>query len=459
MPRVAAFVLMVAGTRLLAPQEYGLLALTIVVGEVAEVIASNWMRVAFLRLAAGNKELSSGSLRRFLMLFCGTMTISVVISVTIAWLISPARFAEFAVATSCYAASTGLMGFTLTLYTLRGRKDAYLRAEVIRSIVITAFPVLSMMYAPSFLMASLAGSAGTALVAIATLPSAAGRLPNAPAAFRYGEIFSFAVPLTTIAILSYGITTADRFLLEHFHDTIMVGYYAAAYALSRQGIDALASAVNIPGFPQLVSRYSEWDEAASGQAVADQAGLLIGLIFPAASVFIILRGEIFGLILPPAYQPTAMIVSPLVVFGAVSLALKNYVFDNVFHITRKNWLHLPGLLVGASISVSIAYLLIPRAPQLGPAAAFSAGSFSALVTSAIISRKIIRIPVPRRALLNALLTSFLSAGAARMAADLATEHTTIIVLTAGASAAGISFILCMAATHAQAVRGLLKGQE
>jgi O-antigen/teichoic acid export membrane protein len=452
LPRVAAFVIIIVATRLLPPYEYGLLSLTVTVGELVEMTVSNWTRIALLRLMSGEETISKGTLQRSAAICCVTLLISVFAILLLTWLIAPDDFVTFATATVSYVVSAALLRFGLTFLQIRGLRGSYILVEVARSVAITALPILAMLHTASFLAASLASSVGTAILATVAVKRAVTGLPDGKSLFSYAEMLSFATPLMTISLMSYAIVSFDRLALEHFHGTAAVGFYVAAYSLARQGIDVIGNAVNVPGFPRLVACYSKGDQHAVGQAIAHQAGLLLNLALPAAAVFIALRAEIISLILPSHYHDSAMVITPLVAVGAVFLGLKNFVFDNVLHLTKQTWLQVPGLFAGATISVLLALLLIPGNPQLGASVAFIGGALIGLLASIAVSRHVLPFPLPWAAVVKAMLTATVSAGAAGGAARFVAEQGTPVMLTLGSVVASIAFMSCFAGLNLDEVR-------
>lgn len=63
-PRVATFFVILLGTRLLAPDEFGYFALVTVIGEFADAAMANWVRIALSRFGAREGGISYAFVQR-----------------------------------------------------------------------------------------------------------------------------------------------------------------------------------------------------------------------------------------------------------------------------------------------------------------------------------------------------------------------------------------------------------
>ena len=242
---------MVVATRLIDQTEYGLLTLVVTVGELIDTGLSTWLRIALLRLG-GKGEISAGSLwyaGRVLFfstaaghrLFGGGLDVS---SCQSAGCSSPLAVCSYLVAAS-------ISRFALTILQMQQRHSAYSLLEFLRAVLQFVLPVASIfVFHNSFLMASLASSFAVLVAAVATCAMAFGRVVPGPPRFTYREFFALGVPLVLMALVGFGMNSAERVILKIYYDAGAVAIFAASYALARQPIDMVANAINTAAFPE-----------------------------------------------------------------------------------------------------------------------------------------------------------------------------------------------------------------
>jgi O-antigen/teichoic acid export membrane protein len=455
LPRISAILLLIVTTRLVSQTEYGLLALVVAIGEMTDAAVSNWLRIALLRLG-GTGTIASGSLKRATTVLIGTSAAAILVAIFASMLIVPERAGEFALAVSAYIVAGSVSRHALCILQMQQRRVTYTMMEFARSICVIVLPITAIVLVePTFLAASLATSLGTLACGIAGLRIAYRQVESGPARFSYGELFSLGVPLIVLALISFGLDAIERPLLKLFHDAGVVAVYAAAYALARQPIDILGNAINQGAFPEMVSIFDTRGPAAAGAFIVQQLNLIAMLILPAAAFLMVLGPDIVGLILPESYHADAGAVFPVVVASVVLFNFKVFVFDNVFHAHKRNWLQSASLLPGAVIGIALSLYLIPTYAALGAAWGYLAACGIGLLTSIAMSSSLLRLPVALsdlgRALIVALGVFVVTAIVRQWTAD---EWVLVRLVLAGA-AGGAAFLTLVALLHRQEAQTLI----
>jgi O-antigen/teichoic acid export membrane protein len=394
-PRVAMFALFMVFTRVLPVQEFGLFALVVTMGEILDMTAANWVRVYILRTDAGLKTLTRRRLGRALSLSWGATLFSLAAAAIAVPLVSDIRDADLVIATLVYIVAFSLVRLTLTFAQLTQRHAAYAVIEWTRAVgIAAATAVVPLVGITSFLPASLILSFVTAAICGASLVYTLRGLPwpHIPRS-GYLSALEFGLPFMLAALLSYTLGWFDRFIVNYFAGPASVAIYVAAFALARQPVELLVGPLNNYIFPILARAYNN---GRSAEAAAIQAGVLTSIIAISAATVCglsLLATPLATLFFPANYRESVATLIPLIAAGTLFLTLKQFVFDNSFHITKRTWLLLASMLPSAIVSIVLGIALIRSYGNLGAAVTYVIATFLALSVSAWASLSIFRFPI------------------------------------------------------------------
>lgn len=452
--RLSSLLLLIVCTRLMNQTEYGLLALVVTVGEMTDAAVSGWLRVALLRLG-GQGEVTRGSLNRAARSLALTTTLALLVSVLVAQLIVPERWLEFALASGFYLVASGISRFGLTILQMQHRQQLYTLVEFARSLLALVFPVLAVMWqGPSFFPASLATSAAMFGVGVGTVWLAFSRAVPGAARYTFAELAALGMPLVLMALLGFGISSAERLVLNGYYDPGAVALYVAAYALARQPIDVVANAINMGAFPELVSRFDRDGPAAADAFLGQQLSLMLRLCLPIAALLVALAGNITDLVLPADYRDTVVQVFPIIVVGVLLINLESFIFNNIFHMHKRNWL-LIGATAPASLGgIVLAFLFIPQYGAVGAALASTGGALLALVLAIVLSRPLSRFPIDYRGIAQSAGVA-LACGLTSWVVEMIAPHFwPLLNLVLSGTAGGLVFLGLTALLHPEDARRL-----
>ncbi len=392
--RLSALLLLVIATRMIDQTEYGLLTLVVTVGELTDSAVSNWLRISLLRLG-GKGEISRGSVMLAARVLVVTTGLGLVVSALASVLIVPERWMDFAIAVGTYLAVGAVSRFGLTLLQMQQRHVAYSLLEFMRAALQLALPVIAILTIhDSFLAVSLASSFSVLIAGTVALALASRRFVAGASRFTYRELFALGIPLIALAIVSFGLNSAERVLLKFYYDAGSVAVFAAVYALARQPIDTIANAINIGGFPELVSRFDHEGSDAAGRFLSQQMALMARLCFPIVAMLVALSTEIGGLLLPADYHQNLAALFPIIALGVLCANFTSFVFENVFHAHKKPTLLIATMAPGSVATVLLSLLLIPPYAEIGAAFALLGGTLTSLLNSVYYSRRLTIVPIP-----------------------------------------------------------------
>lgn len=408
--RIAAFATILVGARLLGSTAFGYFSLIVLIGEFSDAAMTNWSRITFTRLGSASNGLSRAFVVRMAQLnfLCAIFAMALA-SITIA-VVASEQGVELTIAAIAYIAGATLVRFGITSHQAAQNHVVASTLEATRAIFSFVACVTSMYLSGSAVTASIAGTSANLVIGALALASSS-RLSSStvPNPVSMTTIMAFGAPLVLLAFLSQGISSLDKFLLKGFYSAVELGYYSAAFAIARSGFDIAAGAFNIGTFVSLSVLFREGRIAEAKMQIARQMVYILAIALPAAAVLIAARQTIGHVLLPLPFQPTFVAVVPLIALGTILLNLKNFVFDNIFHIHLKNMLQIPGLLAGAAVSFLTGLWLIPLLQPLGAAIMFAVGSIVAFAVNLLFSSTLMRLVWPWRAILSAVIAALATA--------------------------------------------------
>jgi len=452
--RISALLLLVIATRLIDQTEYGFLALVVTVGELTDSALTNWLRIALLRLG-GKGEISRGSLMLAARVLLVTAMVGLGVSALASGLVAPERWVEFSIAVGVYLSVAAVSRFALTILQMQQRHGTYSLLEFARAVLQLVLPVGAIwVFHDGFLMVSLASSAATLIAGLVALALAWRSVVPGAARFKYAELFALGLPLIAMAILGFGLNSAERVLLKVYYDAGAVAVFAAAYALARQPIDTISNAINMGAFPEMVARFDKDGPDAAGRYLSRQMALMAQLSFPIAALLIALSHDIAELLLPVEYHGHVGELFPLIALSILCGNFSNYVFVNVYHAYKRPWLLAITLTPGSIGTIIASLVLIPQYAAVGAAASLALGTAITLVGDILLSRRLMPVPIPVVDLGASALVAVAAGVAAWLGSDLAGDAWPIIKLGIGGTAGAATFFLLQSLLHPAETRAL-----
>lgn len=452
--RLSALLLLVIATRLIDQTEYGLLTLVVTVGELTDSAVTNWLRISLLRLG-GKGEIGRGSFKLAARVLLATTAIGLAVSAAASALIVPERWAEFALAVCTYLVVGSVSRLALTVLQMQTRHRTYSLLEFLRAALQLALPIAVVLAGQhNFLAVSLASSAATLIAGLVALRLALSQTVEGPARFTHYELFALGLPLIALAIVSFGLNSAERVLLKLYYDAGAVAVFAAAYALARQPIDTIANAVNMGGFPEMISRFDKHGPAAAAAFLSQQMSLMARLSFPVAALLIALSTDIGHLLLPDNYQGPVGQLFPLIAIAVVASNFTAFVFQNTIHAHKRPWLLILTGTPGSVVTIVLSFLVIPPLAEVGAALALAGGAVSSLIATIIISNRLTPVPVDWRDLGASVGIATAAGVAAFIASALLGDAWPLFRLAAGGTAGGLVFLGLTALVHPTETRSI-----
>jgi O-antigen/teichoic acid export membrane protein len=439
-PRASSFLLVILLTRALPLDQYGGFALVVTIGEMLDGIGGGWLRIILIR--EESKEGCFGPMfGRVAVVSLASTSIMCAVGFFLGrWLMMP-EAGRFTIAVLSYTICFGVLKFALTCLQVRSQHGAYGIVEIVRSLIALCTALVLAWMTDSYVPVSLGISFTAAAFALVALRIALRGQQIVIPHDGYALLLRLGAPLVSAHALSLGIQALDRLLLQIFLDSATLGLYTAAFTIGRQPIDVLGNAVNMVGFPALVRSHADANpQKAAGAMIRQNLLSVLVWCLPVIALFMAVGAQAVELVLPAPYWASANLLTPLVLLGALCFALKHFVFENVFHVTRRNWPAVACLVPGTIVAVIAQFALSPRYGMIGAAASFALGGATGLVTTMTMSRKLIASVIPWNDVLRVTICALVTWLAASLGGHFASRFGSIPSLIFGCASGGLAYI-------------------
>lgn len=395
LPRAAAFLTTLILARFLAPAEFGLFALVIVLGELMDAVFCNWARLAQMRLDSGAVSSAQSQSRTRVLTGLGFFVAAAVLVIFVP-LIVPNRVTDFLLCAAAYLFANGLLRNGLTVLRSTGSAPSYSLLESVRAgSSLVALGAALILGARTFEVLSLSVSSTTlvtgVIAAFLARPRSLGAVESTSKTDSLRARFILGLPLALVAAAAYGAASLDRIALQLVLDSTAVGLYAAVYALGRQPADILSNAVNVGAFPELIRKHEHAGRAEAAAQLRRIAFLLSIALLPLTAILAISGQQLVGLFFPQNYVEASGVLW-IVGFATYLMNLKTFVFDQVFHLEKRNWLQFATLAPVAAVTGLAVGPLVTEFGLTGAAASYLLGAAAGLVASAALTHRYVFTP-------------------------------------------------------------------
>lgn len=395
MPKIATLIVALMGANLMQATEFGYYLLVVIIGEILEMSCVGWTRILLIRYASTELGLCHASTKRLSILAAGFVVLAIMLASLLSFVIAPERFVEILIATSFYVFSFASLKTGLTYLQIRQCSSLHSIIESIRAFLFIAATVSVMYFVGSFVYASIAGSMVVLTFGVISVFVGLSSTDKTGAStVSWQAIVQAGFPIILISILSYIIISLDKMILGSNFSKEIVAVYSLAFSLGRQGFDVIGNAINLNNFPMLVrKKETAGDEGAQIQLQRTFI-LILATTIPIAGILLAARNFLATLVLPSYYHEAITVVLPFVVFGSIMMNIKNFCFDNIFHIYQKNFYQLPTIAAGAFTSILAATIVPYDNPLIATSMIFISGATVSFVSSMFISRKFLKFQIP-----------------------------------------------------------------
>jgi len=233
---------------------------------------------------------------------------------------------------------------------------------------------------------------------------------------RVGELCRFGLPLAGSAIVVFGVTNVDQFVVGHLLGPVALGYYALALNLATWPVNVISWPTRAV-VPAVFSRLQH-DPQGMGSGFVSMANMLGSFTLPFCAVVAGTAVPLVGLVYGARWLPAAHVLTWLAAVAALRI-LFEYVYDFFVVLARTRFLFtvqvvwfvvlVPALVIGT------------RADGIS-GAGVSEGAVAAFVVLPWYLGKLGKIGIPSRALAARFWLPLAVAAAVCTAAAFASAH-------------------------------------
>ncbi|MEQ8662881.1 MAG: oligosaccharide flippase family protein, partial [Gammaproteobacteria bacterium] len=391
--RVAGLVLLPVYLHVLAPAEYGLLALVTLTADILGVVLGLGLGRALLRLYVGaaDEPARDRLVVSALLLLLALGAVFAALAAPLAELASRVMFGHDAHATVFFYANLGivftvLFNFELSCLVARKASAVYLWASLAKTLLMLTLNIVLVVHLEAGVLGVVLGTLISSVVVAGALllELLRGRaLRGSAAAMR--ELVAFAAPLVPSVLIDTVVVALDKVVLNRLSTAAAVGGYATGQRLS-----SLLQLFVVQPFMQIwaVRQLEVLDHPDSGgQASLTRIfELFLVLLSSGALAAALFAPELLALIAAPGYAHAAQVV-PLLALAEIVLLFRSYFEIGVFHARATRllpWVSLASLLFAVPLYVAMIHWL----GMLGAAFAFLLTACARVAMVAVVARRV-----------------------------------------------------------------------
>ncbi len=221
----------------------------------------------------------------------------------------------------------------------------------------------------------------------------------------FKDYVKYGAPWIGVTVGNFLLSRGDRYLIEYFLSTDLVGIYTMTYSLAEKSILQFASILTISALPILIEDYNEDDNQGLTEMMKQLLRVYGILFIPAAFGLAVLSEEIILVFLGGDYYLTNSIFI-LISFAAVFEAFR-LVFSRPLILQKKTYI-FPFLYIGTGIiNIVMNIILIPTIGINGAAIATIVGYISYVIIVYNISGKYFEWDIPWKTFIKCFFSSII----------------------------------------------------
>ncbi|NRB67085.1 MAG: polysaccharide biosynthesis protein [Vibrio sp.] len=394
---LSLFALIAVQTRFLLPQEYGFLAVLMVIVEASRSVLIQWINNCLIRFYPSaerdrQKQISATVVRWLI----GNILFSFFVIGVLVALLTEFEWRVFFVVYAFFV-TKALYLFSIEYARVNQKSGHYRWSVMTQAVMSILMTVLFLSLLPSLEVALLSLVVSYSVGAAICVGAGAWHRKVVPETALKKELFSYGAPLMLSGLLGILAARSDRLFIANLTGLEQAGQYAAIANLLF-GIMALVfMAIALPLYPELTKLTEDRTRLIAKHKM--YSGLLFALSLPATIGLCLLAPALVGIFLGDAYADIDITTFYLVAAAALLFNLRAHFFDHGLQFTLQTK-YVPLIMaVVLLVQVLAAFALIPQLGALGAAIGILLAMFVGLLITAFVGWKAgYRYPVPESAL-------------------------------------------------------------
>jgi O-antigen/teichoic acid export membrane protein len=395
---ITGLLAIVAFTRLLSPDAYGVYALAFSVMSLVHTCLFVWLEASMARFYAPEAD-ADRLPAHFATLYRAEAVLgvaAVLIGAAVLWILPLAHDMEIAIGAGLVAIPARSLA---KMVQERRRAAGEVGPSAVLDIAQSSGAFLFGLALAWMGMGGAAPLAGTAIASglcVAwTLPKELKSVPPGPFERERARMYAvYGLPVALSLVLALALSTTDRFLIDAFLDEASVGVYHAGYSLSNRSLDVMFIWLGMAGGPAAIAALERGGRPALEAQARDQASMMLLICAPAAVGLALVARPLADLMVGPELRDGAAQVTPWIAVSGFCSGLTTYYFHQAFTLARRTGLLLAAMTVPAAANIGLCLVLIPRFGMDGAMWATAASYGLGLLASLLIGRTVMPLPIP-----------------------------------------------------------------
>lgn len=393
-PGAINFTAIAVYTRMLSPEDYGRYVLVLAAVGLVNVVFFQWLRLCLVRFLPRYSADTRPLLSTVLTAFAGLVFVTAILGVLLVSLWPDAISRSLVALAVPLLWAQAWFELNLALAQSELRPKSYGVMAILKSVSALGLGALMILWGLGARGPLIGLMLGFLVAASFRSRKDWGRLRAFCDRQILLEMLRYGLPLTLTFALAFIVSASDRFLIAALLGESDVGVYAASYDLADQSLTLLMMIVNLAAYPLAVRSLESEGVAAAQIQVKQNATLLLAIGVPACVGIMILAPGIGNFVLGVSFRDAAQFLLPLVVLAALLSGLKAFHFDLAFQLGR--WTAGQVWVVGVAALVNLLLNLwwLPIFGLRGAAYATVVAYLVGMVMSAVLGRRVFRVPFP-----------------------------------------------------------------
>ncbi len=224
----------------------------------------------------------------------------------------------------------------------------------------------------------------------------------------------YGVPLIATFALAWVIAGSDRILIASLISVEAAGQYAVGYDLAQQSLGAILAVAQVAAYPLIVRALETNGAEAATEQMRKSAEMIVALSCAGAAGLFALGDLVAASVVGAEFEQSSMMLIPWVALSTALMGVKTYHFDLAFHLGRNSRLLVGIGLTAAVANVALNLVLIPRFGLLGAVYATVCAYSVGLTMSALLGKRLFKLPPFAPILLRSISIALVTAAAASL---------------------------------------------
>jgi O-antigen/teichoic acid export membrane protein len=204
------------------------------------------------------------------------------------------------------------------------------------------------------------------------------------------------MPISISLLLTYALSSGDRYLISAMLGDASAGDYSASYNLANRSLDVLFIWLGMAFTPIAVTALEKQGLSESRDVMKDYGAALLWIAMPAATGLALVAGDV-GFILGENVRAGAVKIMPLIAFAGVLNGMICYYAQRAFMLSGKTSMFVWAMVPPVVLNIGLNIALIPKFGLMGAVYATVAAYALGLVIAMVLGRRHYPLPVPWRA--------------------------------------------------------------